>query len=116
MQTTSYSLARRCGKASIFDQVGAMFLLILFLPVLALIAVAIKLESPGSVISKQLARDDMNNDVNLWYFRTTKATENSGGDFEYTKVGAFLHTSRLETLPSLLNSLRGQMSIGQLMA
>lgn len=115
MQTLSQYQTRRCGKATIADRVAAVFLLILFCPVLILISAAIMLETPGSVFARTTARDDHNNEVKLWYFRTMRDADADGSGSAFTRVGAFLHTSRLETLPSLVNCLHGQMSISHLM-
>jgi lipopolysaccharide/colanic/teichoic acid biosynthesis glycosyltransferase len=97
--------------------------LLLTLPLFPLIAVAIKLTSPGPVFFKQLrigrARPDQVELFEMIKFRTmvNDAERSSGAtwakkqDPRITKVGLFLRKSRLDELPQFSNVLRGEMSM-----
>ena len=96
---------------------GTLFLL-LASPVMLIIALAIKLTSPGPVIFKQWRYGLHGKRIQVWKFRTmnvcedgykfTQATQN---DPRLTKVGAFLRKTSLDELPQFINVLQGRMSI-----
>lgn len=97
-------------------------LLILF-PLLAILAVIIKLDSPGPVffVQKRVGRNGHN--FSILKFRTMiwRPAENidqrnekvvsEGNDSRITKFGSFLRSSSLDELPQLWNILRGDMSL-----
>jgi lipopolysaccharide/colanic/teichoic acid biosynthesis glycosyltransferase len=92
---------RRAGKR--WDELlVALALSILTLPLIALLALAIKCESPGPVISK-CSRVGTGQLLSIYKFRCGVA-----GDL--TRVGRFLRYTRIENLPQLVNVLRGEMS------
>jgi Undecaprenyl-phosphate glucose phosphotransferase len=93
---------------------------LLLLPVLAIIALAIKLNSPGPIIFKQRRHTFNNREFDIYKFRTMRwnpatAAENlkqtSRHDDRVTRVGRFLRSSSLDELPQLFNVLRGEMSL-----
>lgn len=93
-------------------------LLLFTLPLLPLIALAIKLDSRGPVLYRQ-QRVGLNGKIFYCYkFRTmrrdaeadTGATWAVDGDPRITKVGKFLRTSRLDEIPQLWCVLKGDMS------
>jgi Undecaprenyl-phosphate glucose phosphotransferase len=93
--------------------------LVLISPLLALIALVIKLDSPGSVIFKQ-RRHGFNNQVfEVYKFRSmtvadsarTEVKQATKNDRRITRVGKFLRRSSLDELPQLFNVLLGNMSI-----
>jgi len=95
-------------------------LTLLLLPVLAIIALAIKLNSPGPIIFKQRRHTFNNREFDIYKFRTmrwnpTAAVESlkqtSRHDDRVTRVGRFLRASSLDELPQLFNVLRGEMSL-----
>lgn len=95
---------------------GAAF--ILFLPLMAIIAVAIYIDSPGPVIFRQ-ERIGMNGlPFTLYKFRTMFHEADRGGeplpvqhqDPRITRLGRWLRQFRLDELPQLYNILLGQMS------
>lgn len=97
---------------------GALFLG-LALPVMALIAVAIKLESPGAAIFKQ-RRQGFHNDAFVIYKFRSMRTDAPDGNFvhqatrddpRFTRVGRFLRRSSLDELPQLINVVKGEMSL-----
>jgi len=101
------------------DLVISTVLLVLISPLLALIALVIKLDSPGPVIFKQL-RHGFNNQVfEVYKFRSmtvedsasTEVRQATKNDRRVTRVGRFLRRSSLDELPQLFNVLFGHMSI-----
>jgi sugar transferase (PEP-CTERM system associated) len=102
----------------LFDVTLAFCGLILAAPVMLLVAVAIKLESPGSVLYRQ-PRSGQNGCVFILNkFRSMRqdAEKETGpvwatqSDSRVTRVGAFLRRTRLDELPQLFNVLVGHMS------
>ena len=101
----------------LFDVFGALILLIfLFFPML-LIAVLIKMDSPGSVFFKQERVTQYGDVFKILKFRTmVNDAKNLGpevtcdNDIRVTRAGKFLRKFRLDELPQLINILFGQMS------
>jgi lipopolysaccharide/colanic/teichoic acid biosynthesis glycosyltransferase len=101
------------------DIVVSALALALLSPVLALAALAIRLESPGPVIYRQrrIGRDGEPFDV-LKLRTMVPGAEHIGaglaidaGDPRVTRAGALLRRTSLDELPNLLNVLRGEMSL-----
>ncbi len=102
------------------DIILASLIIIVCLPMMALIAVAIKLDSPGPVLFKQRRLGFNNKIFNVYKFRsmrnncspvdgaTIQATRN---DLRVTRVGKFLRRTSLDELPQLFNVLNGTMSL-----
>ncbi|MBI1201742.1 MAG: undecaprenyl-phosphate glucose phosphotransferase [Rhodopseudomonas sp.] len=95
----------------LFDKIIGSILLILALPVLALVAIAIKLDSPGPVLFKQ-KRYGFNNDlVEVYKFRSMyiNAADASANklvtkdDPRVTRVGRIIRKASLDELPQLFN-------------
>jgi exopolysaccharide biosynthesis polyprenyl glycosylphosphotransferase len=108
----------------VFDRVGALLLLLVLMPVLALIAIAIKLDSEGPALFRQKRTGYNNLPFTCFKFRTmyqaapvrladgSEALQQTvRGDRRITRVGRFLRSSSLDELPQLLNVLRGEMSL-----
>ncbi len=101
-----------------FDFFFSLFLLILTFPVMILIAIIVKISSPGPVIYKQERVGEGEKIFWLYKFRTMvkNAEEESGPVFaleddpRITPVGRFLRKYRLDELPQLYNILKGEMS------
>jgi lipopolysaccharide/colanic/teichoic acid biosynthesis glycosyltransferase len=92
--------------------------LVLALPLMAVIALAVKLNSPGPVLFRQVRVGRRGKDFTILKFRTmTVAAGAERGVFEpgnlkrVTRVGKFLRWSKLDELPQLLNVLMGDMSL-----
>jgi len=101
------------------DKVLGVLLLILFGPVMALIAVLIKLDSRGPVLFVQDRFGFNNNPIPVLKFRTmyTDRGDASGAqrtvrdDPRVTRVGRVLRALSLDELPQLINVVRGDMSL-----
>jgi len=100
------------------DIVFATLLLILAAPVMVLIAIAIKLDSPGRVLFKQDRYGLDGERIVVYKFRTMRVCENGGvvvqakrNDARVTRIGRFLRRTSLDELPQLLNVLQGRMSL-----
>ncbi|CDS54755.1 Undecaprenyl-phosphate galactosephosphotransferase [Polaromonas sp. CG9_12] len=103
----------------IFDLAIVVLLLPVLLPVLGVIAVAIKYTSPGPVIFKQRRFGIGGEEITVMKFRSMKVTEDgvttykqvTRDDDRVTPVGRLLRKSSLDELPQLLNVLTGSMSL-----
>ena len=101
------------------DLLGAAVGLVLASPVLALAALAIRLEGGGHYLYKQrrVGRDGVPFDLyKLRTMVTGAETMGAGlivdaGDDRITKVGGLLRRTSLDELPNLINVLRGEMSL-----
>ena len=97
----------------IFDFLVALFGIIIALPIMIIIAIAIKLDSEGPVIFKQVRTGKYGKNFNVWKFRTMVANNDvrdfSKGD-QHTNVGTFLRRTSLDELPQLFNIFIGKMS------
>lgn len=101
------------------DLLGALFGFALLLPLLIVLAVAIKLDSKGPVLFKQGRRTKDGRIFKMWKFRSMVVNAESIGSglFSYendpriTKVGRFLRNTGLDELPQLFNVLEGSLSL-----
>ena len=102
----------------LFDILAAGFALLLFLPLLGLVVVAIRLESPGPAIFRQRRTGYRGRVFTILKFRTMTVTEDGGqirhatkGDARVTAIGSLLRKLSIDELPQLWNVLKGDMSI-----
>lgn len=102
----------------LIDVVGASVLLLLFSPLLATIALAIRATSPGPVLFKQHRYGLDGREFLVWKFRSMRVTKDGGpltqarkDDPRVTRVGRYLRQYSLDELPQLVNVLRGDMSL-----
>ncbi len=92
--------------------------LLFFAPLLALVAVLIKLESPGPVLFRQ-SRGGLNGQAfTIFKFRSMRCQENGAkvvqakrDDDRITAIGKIIRKTSIDELPQLLNVLRGDMSV-----
>ena len=95
--------------------------LVVLSPLLLLIALAIKLDSPGPVFFRQRRHGFNNEEIVVWKFRSMRARaarraacvrQVSAGDARVTRVGRFIRAkTSLDELPQLFNVLSGEMSL-----
>jgi sugar transferase (PEP-CTERM system associated) len=99
------------------DIVLSLLLLVITFPIAVMVAVAIKLESPGPVIFKQERVGFRGRNFILYKFRSMRTDAEKDGpawaqdnDSRVTRVGAFIRKARLDEIPQVFNVLRGDMS------
>lgn len=100
------------------DVVLGGLILVLISPLLLLIALGIKLTSPGAVLFKQRRYGLKGEIVEVWKFRSMTVCDDGDrviqakkNDVRVTPFGAFLRRTSLDELPQFINVLQGQMSI-----
>ena len=100
-----------------FDLILSCVLIVLLSPVMLILAVAIKLDSPGTVMFRQVRVTQYGKEFRIFKFRTmvqnaqqlgTQVTVK--GDNRITRMGHLLRKCRLDELPQLFNILLGEMS------
>jgi undecaprenyl-phosphate glucose phosphotransferase len=117
LQRAPLSGAQRLVKR-IMDVVIASFALAFFLPIMAVAAVAIKLDSPGPVIFRQVRKGFNGRRFVILKFRTMTVKEDgpdvvqaTRDDARVTAIGRQLRASSIDELPQLWNVLKGDMSL-----
>jgi len=101
------------------DRILAACVLAVTAPLFALIAIAIKLDSPGPVFFRQLRHGYNNKLIKVFKFRTlydhvsdpNAEKLSDEHDPRITHVGAVLRRTMLDELPQFINVLRGEMSV-----
>lgn len=101
------------------DICGALVGIILFSPIMLVVAILIKLTSPGPIIFKQERVGLHNKPFMMYKFRSmvqqTEADEKKGwtvpGDPRVTRVGRFIRKTSIDEFPQFFNVLAGQMSL-----
>jgi len=101
------------------DLVLGGLMLIGLAPLLALIAVGVKRDSPGPIFFRQRRHGFNNEEILVWKFRTmrheaadaTASRQVTADDDRITRFGRILRKTSLDELPQLLNVLRGEMSL-----
>jgi len=104
---------------SIEDRVIALLAIVLLSPILLVTAIAIKLESPGSVFFRQARTGWDGREFRIWKFRSMRFDQPEGDkvvqatrdDPRITRVGRIIRRTSIDELPQLLNVLTGQMSL-----
>lgn len=109
------------GLPRAVDALAAAVGLVATLPLLLLLAVAIRFTSPGPVLFRQIRVGRDGQPFELLKFRTMRigppvgpspgASVTVGGDRRVTAIGAILRRTKLDELPELLNVLRGEMAL-----
>jgi Undecaprenyl-phosphate glucose phosphotransferase len=101
-----------------FDMIVSCATLILLSPLLALVAILIKLDSPGPVFFKQTRYGFNQRPFRILKFRTMTTYADEAeveqarlGDPRVTRMGRLLRRTNLDELPQLFNVLMGQMSL-----
>lgn len=114
----SYASAKR-----VVDFLGALILIPLFLPFFVVLAILIKLDSPGDAIFIQQRMGFRGEVFRMYKFRTMRERRvadhglahrqdamTKSDDDRITRVGHFLRKTRMDELPQMLNVLLGEMS------
>jgi sugar transferase (PEP-CTERM system associated) len=111
-RTALINIYKRC-----FDLVLSLAGLLVSAPFFPLIALAIKLDSPGPLFFRQIRVGNAEKPFLLYKFRSMRQDAERDGavwavknDARITGVGRFLRNSRIDELPQLYNVLRGEMS------
>ena len=112
MKTTPYLFVKRLA-----DLAFALLLGLLLLPLLVGVAIAIRLESPGPAIFKQLRMGRGGTPFTIYKFRSMVANAPKLGpelternDPRITRLGRLLRRTSVDEFPQLLNILKGDMS------
>ena len=101
------------------DLIGSLVGLLLALPVMAVLAILIKRESPGPVIYRQLRPGHRGKTFQIIKLRSMRLDANEGtgvtraiaDDPRRLKIGKFMRKWNLDELPQFWNVLRGEMSL-----
>lgn len=121
-QVKKYYEILQCHKGSllakrIFDIIVASLLVVILSPILLLLSILIKIDSPGPVMFRQVRVTTYGKSFRIFKFRTmvnnadkigTQVT--TKGDSRVTRMGKMLRGCRLDELPQLFNVLKGEMS------
>ncbi len=102
-----------------FDIGFSLLVLLLTAPLFPLIAIAIRLDSPGEIIFRQQRIGQHGKPFIIYKFRTMRSGEpeplpsahKRPDDPRVTRVGRFLRRTSLDELPQFINVLRGEMSV-----
>ncbi|HCW80265.1 MAG TPA: glycosyl transferase [Ruminococcaceae bacterium] len=102
----------------VFDVVVSAVILLILSPLLLVLALAVKLDSPGPVFYKQTRVGRYNKDFKIYKFRTMVQDADKigppltmGKDPRITHVGSIIRKLRLDEFSQLLNVLNGTMSL-----
>jgi putative colanic acid biosysnthesis UDP-glucose lipid carrier transferase len=100
------------------DIVLGSLILVFILPLLLLIALGVKLSSPGPAIFKQRRNGLDGSEIVVYKFRSMRVMDNGAvvkqatkEDPRITRFGAFIRRTSLDELPQFINVLQGRMSI-----
>jgi lipopolysaccharide/colanic/teichoic acid biosynthesis glycosyltransferase len=114
-RASPWSISRR---KRLLDLIGAILLLIPAAPVMGLLALAVRLSSPGPALFRQRrpGRDGMEFDILKYRTMVENATASGpamtlAADPRITPLGGFMRRWKLDELPQLFNVLRGEMSL-----
>ncbi|HQU97979.1 MAG TPA: undecaprenyl-phosphate glucose phosphotransferase [Nitrosomonas sp.] len=100
------------------DFILSILILILLSPLMLVIAIAVKVTSPGPIIFRQRRYGLNGEEIIVYKFRSmtvaedgAKVTQATKDDQRFTKIGGFLRRTSLDELPQFINVLQGRMSI-----
>jgi putative colanic acid biosynthesis UDP-glucose lipid carrier transferase len=100
------------------DIVMSSIILVLIAPLLLVVALGVKLSSPGPAIFRQKRNGLDGDEIVVYKFRSMRAQDNgpvvqqaTKGDPRVTPFGAFIRRTSLDELPQFINVLQGRMSI-----
>ena len=101
------------------DLAIGLLALIVAVPLMSLVALAVRLDSPGPILFRQRRHGFNNEEIVVWKFRSMRqdaedasaARQVSACDDRVTRVGRFIRRTSLDELPQILNVLKGEMSL-----
>lgn len=110
---------RRAFNKRLQDMILGLIALILLAPVMAIIAAAIRLDSPGPIFFRQRRHGFNHEEIVVWKFRSmrqetadaTASRQVTQDDDRVTRIGRFIRKTSLDELPQLLNVIAGEMSL-----
>lgn len=101
-----------------FDILSSLVAIVLFSPILLVLAIIVKCTSPGPILFKQRRIGKDNQEFMIYKFRTMRidtpnvATHLLKNPEQYiTPIGKFMRKTSLDELPQLFNILKGEMSV-----
>ena len=113
-------LAKRKGSLLLkrcFDVVVSAIMLLILAPVFLVLAIAIKLDSPGPVFYRQVRVTQYGQEFRIFKFRSMVSDADKrgslvtvSGDSRITRVGKFIRKCRLDELCQLIDIFRGTMT------
>jgi len=121
----SFVSARHCGlqyssswlKRSC-DIIGSVFFLTMLSPLFVLVAILIKLDSPGPVLFRHRRVGMNGNHFVLWKFRSMRigvpeyeVSPQSSVDGRLTRIGKVIRRLSVDEIPQFINVLKGEMSL-----
>ena len=110
---------RRAAAKRAQDLLVGALALVIGAPLMLLVALAVKLDSPGPVFFRQRRHGFNNEEIVVWKFRSMRhhLRDEAGSrqvevdDARVTRVGRFIRQTSLDELPQIFNVLRGEMSL-----
>jgi polysaccharide biosynthesis protein PslA len=110
---------RRAFNKRLQDLIVGLIALLLLAPVMAVIALVIRIDSPGPIFFRQRRHGFNQEEIVVWKFRSmrqeaadaTASRQVTHDDDRVTRVGKFIRGTSLDELPQLLNVLTGEMSL-----
>jgi putative colanic acid biosysnthesis UDP-glucose lipid carrier transferase len=104
---------------AIEDKILSILILVAISPLLVLVAIAVKLDSPGPIFFTQNRAGWSGKHFKIWKFRSMyvhqedadKLKQAEKNDSRITRVGAFIRKTSLDELPQIFNVLTGYMSL-----
>lgn len=97
----------------ILDFLIATLLLLIIWPLLLIVAIAIKLDSKGPALFKQIRTGKKGKEFTLYKFRSMTVNNNfydTTIEDQVTRVGRFIRKTSLDELPQIFNIIKGEMS------
>jgi sugar transferase (PEP-CTERM system associated) len=104
---------------SLYSFIIALFVIVIFSPVMLIVAILVKLTSPGPIFHRQVRVGLNDVPFTVYKFRSMRADAEAGtgavwalrNDPRITPVGKWLRRLRFDELPQLLNVLKGEMCV-----
>lgn len=102
----------------LFDIFASAFGLLILSPILVVVAIWIKLDSPGPVFYRQVRVGRYGKDFRIYKFRSMRVGSDKGSlitvgghDSRITRSGYFIRKTKIDELPQLINVFLGDMSL-----